>query len=179
MNPSQHRDISGDQHLNIRTATVEDLDQICALADEIAEFHNKNEPKVFAHADRQRDREFWRSSIVQLDGTVLVAAKATEILGFITAKVSEALAPSFLVPRKVCRIGTIIVSSQSKRQGVGTQLLRSIEAWALAQSAVETRLEVFAFNSQALCFYSNLGYATQSHIMHRSLSEHATLQPAV
>ena len=178
MNPSQHRDISGDQHLNIRTATVEDLDQICALADEIAEFHNKNEPKVFAQADRQRDREFWRSSIVQLDGTVLVAVKATEILGFITAKVSEALAPSFLVPRKVCRIGTIIVSSQYKRQGVGTQLLRSIEAWALAQSAVETRLEVFAFNSQALGFYSSLGYATQSHIMYRSLSEHAALQPA-
>ena len=156
--------------MNIRPATVDDLDQVCTLADEIATFHHDKEPEVFAPADAQRDRAFWLSCITSTDGTVLVASDAETIVGYVTAKVSNISDPIFLNPRTVCRVGTIVVSSRLQRRGIGKELIRSIETWAISRSAVEIRLEVFAFNLQASSFYASLGYATQSYIMNRSLS---------
>jgi ribosomal protein S18 acetylase RimI-like enzyme len=155
--------------MNTRTATEADLDQVSALADEIAALHSSNEPEVFAAPNAGRDREFWLSCITQTDATVNVATNAGVIVGFITAKITSATAPTFLKDRTICRIGTIVVSSTVQRRGIGTELIRSIETWARVKSAVEIRLEVFAFNRQALSFYASLGYATQSHNMHRGL----------
>ena len=155
--------------MNTRTATEADLDQVSALADEIAALHSGNEPAVFAAPNAGRDREFWRSCITQTDATVTVATEAGVIVGFISAKIASATAPTFLRERTICRVGTIVVSATVQRRGIGTSLIRSIEAWARSRSAVETRLEVFAFNRQALSFYASLGYATQSHTMHRGL----------
>lgn len=156
--------------VNIRPATEDDLDQVCALAEEIATFHHSKEPEVFARAEAQRDRAFWLSCITSTEGTVLVASDAETIVGYVTAKVSNINAPTFLNPRIVCRVGTIVVSSHVQRRGIGRELIRSIETWAISRSAVEIRLEVFAFNLRASSFYTSLGYRAQSYIMSRGLS---------
>ncbi len=155
--------------MNIRTATEADLDHISALADEVAALHSDNEPEVFAGPNASRDREFWLSCITQREATVTVATNDGTIVGFVTARVTSINAPTFLKERAICRIGTIVVSSRAQRQGIGTELIRSVEAWAKSKSAVETRLEVFAFNRRALSFYASLGYAVRSHILHKGL----------
>lgn len=155
--------------MSFRTATEADLDQVCALADEIAALHSSNKPKVFSTPDAARDREFWKSCMAQPEATMHVVSNRNEIFGFITAKLARIVAPTFLEPRNVCRSGTIVVSLTSRRQGVGTELIRSVESWAKGQQADEIRLEVFEFNRSALSFYASLGYATQSQIMHKDL----------
>lgn len=154
----------------VRTATEADLDQICALADEIALLHHTNEPTVFAQPDCARDRDFWRSCISQADGVVLLAEEGNEVHGFISAKITTTTSPSFLNERVVCRIGTIVVSAQAQRQGLGTQLIQAVERWAQSARAVEVRLEVFDFNRQAQSFYARHGYAEQSHILCKGLA---------
>ncbi len=155
--------------LNVRTATEADLDQICAVADEVAALHHSHVPEIFAAPDTMRDREFWWSWITQTQSTIHVATDQETVVGFITAKVTQGTVATVLKPRIFCRIGTIVVASSARRQGVGTALMRSIEEWAIGQSAVETRLEVFDFNQEALAFYEELGYGVQSHIMRRRL----------
>jgi ribosomal protein S18 acetylase RimI-like enzyme len=156
--------------MNVRTATETDLDQISAIADEIAALHNRNEPDVFAEPDTSRDKGFWLSCILQAESTVIVATEGTAILGFIAARMARTNAAPFLTDRTICRIETIVVSSCARRQGIGTKLIRSVEAWAKDRSAVETRLEVFAFNREAVSFYETLGYSVQSRMLHRGLT---------
>jgi ribosomal protein S18 acetylase RimI-like enzyme len=155
--------------VKIRAATAQDLEQICVLADETAELHHLHEPEVFVPPDTQRDRAFWLASIEQDDGTTLVAEKLGRIVGFVTARMLTTVSASFLRPRITSRIGSIVVSRLNRREGIGTSLIRAIEAWAAAQSAVEVRLEVFSFNEEAIRFYAALGYATRLHTLCRSL----------
>jgi ribosomal protein S18 acetylase RimI-like enzyme len=155
--------------LVVRVATVEDLDQVCVLADEIAELHSQHEPEVFAPPDLARDRAFWLASIEQVDGTVLVAEKRGKVVGFITARIPTAVGASFLRQRVVCRIGSIVVSRRHRREGIGTSLIRAIEAWAVTRSAVEIALAVFSFNEEAIKFYATLGYAAQVLTVSRAL----------
>jgi ribosomal protein S18 acetylase RimI-like enzyme len=152
-----------------RAAIPQDLDQVCLLADEIAELHHLHEPEVFVPPDAQRDRAFWLASIEQEDGTMLVAERQGRIVGLITARMVPTVSASFLRQRVTSRIGSIVVSRQHRREGIGTSLIHGIEAWAAARSAVEVRLEVFSFNEEAIRFYAALGYATRVHTLCRSL----------
>jgi ribosomal protein S18 acetylase RimI-like enzyme len=155
--------------VKIRAATVEDLDQVCLLADESAELHHEHEPEVFAPPDTLRDRAFWLASIEQADGTVLVAVKQERVAGFITARILTTFTATFLRQRIICRVGSIVVSRQHRREGIGTSLIHAIEAWAVTRAALEVRLEVFSFNEEAIKFYATLGYANQVLTVCRSL----------
>jgi ribosomal protein S18 acetylase RimI-like enzyme len=155
--------------VKIRAATVDDLDQVCVLADEIAELHHEHEPEVFAPPDARRDRVYWLASIQQADGTVLVAIRQERVVGFITARVVSTVTATFLRPRNFCRIGSVVVSRQHRREGIGTSLIHALEAWAVTRQATEVRLEVFSFNQEAIKFYATLGYANQVLTLCRSL----------
>jgi hypothetical protein len=137
-------------NLETRTATEGDLDQICVVADEVAPQHHGHAPEIFAAPGALRHRAFWQSWITQAQSTIHVAFDPGAVVGFISAKVAPAPTATMLVPRVICRIGTIVVSSSGRRQ-------------------VVTYLEIFDFNRQALAFYEELGYGVQSHIMHRQL----------
>ena len=100
---------------------------------------------------------------------MFVAAASDRIVGFITAKLTDTSATSFLEQRLLCRIGTIVVSQTHKRLGVGRKLLHHVEEWATAKTADEIRLEVFEFNDEAIEFYEAQLFKTQSRIMAKSL----------
>lgn len=155
--------------MKIREATAQDLDQVCVLADEIAELHHQHEPEVFLSADPQRDREFWRGSIEAGNGVMLVAEKLGRIVGFVCARGDKKVGASFFRPRITAVLGSIVVSRLHRREGIGTSLIHAIEAWASSQAAVEVRLEVFSFNEAAIKFYAALGYSTRLHALCRSL----------
>lgn len=162
--------VVGISRMQLRTASANDVLQICQLADEIAELHHGQAPDVFLPPDADRDREFWVSAIGQPAATVFVAADGDKVVGFITAKLWSGAAAPFLTQRIMCRIGTIVVSRDARRQGIGVLLIRGAEGWAAAQHAVEVRLEVFAFNEAAVAFYKKLGYDVQSQNMSRTLA---------
>ena len=61
----------------------------------------------------------------------------------------------------VAYIQTIEVAADERRQGVGGELLRNVEASARAAGADTIWLHVDAENSAALCLYERRGYAGQ------------------
>ncbi|MHB1083398.1 MAG: GNAT family N-acetyltransferase [Thiobacillus sp.] len=156
--------------MQIRKATHADLNEVCILADQIALLHNAKAPDVFAPpAGIDRDREFWATCVSPPEGMMWVALSSGSIAGFITAKLTNTHAISFLQPRTICKIGTIVVASQYKRRGVGRALMVSVEKWARQEGADEIRLEVFDFNLQAAAFYQALDFVPQSHILAKSI----------
>lgn len=161
----------------IRPATAADLDAICDIADEIAALHHQHAATIFLPPPGAvRDRAYWLASISTVEATMLVActpgatAQGPErITGFISARLFDTTAVTFLQPRKSCQIGTVVVAAAHQRQGVGEQLMRAIEAWAAAHRAADVQLQVFAFNHTAAAFYAALGYAVQSHTLSRAV----------
>ncbi|WP_293931519.1 GNAT family N-acetyltransferase [Iodobacter sp.] len=155
----------------IRTATLEDLTDICMLADEIAAQHHQHRPEIFAPAPGHiRDRELWSSCITTENGAMFIAEISGQIAGFVTVQISNTHTISFLQPRIICRIGTIVVAQTEQRQGIGRELLSHVEKWASSKQANEVRLEVFKFNQQAIEFYAAQNFLPQSQIMTKKLN---------
>lgn len=156
--------------ITLRKACNDDHPAICALADEINRQHYTHRPDVFVEPPGGlSNAAFWQQAIDEPNGTLLVAIRDAQLCGFISARILPDPEVPFLRPRRVCRIGTVVVKQTLHGSGVGRQLMTAIEGWAKEHAVVEIRLEVFEFNHQAKRFYDAAGFRVQSHIMSKPL----------
>ena len=63
----------------------------------------------------------------------------------------------------------LYVVPEHRRRGIGTALMRYVEAWAKVRGDRQIGLQVFQSNQPALNLYNQLGYQTQSVWMVKSL----------
>lgn|GEM_PF-1182157 len=154
-------------NIQIRTATLADLDAISHLADESSHLHHQQAPEVFAEPDRLRDLSLWQERLSIPSHIVFVATllnSSTEnIIGFLSAQLTQTPPVPVLVQKTFCRIGTIVVGSAYGGLGAGRMLMQAAENWAKTQAVDEIRLEVMAFNEKAMKLYSNEGFETSFH----------------
>ena len=115
------------------------------------------------------DSAFWESKVFCDDNIAIVAESGREIHGLIIAMLSTQPSLPFLKHKKVCRIGTIVVSESQQKKGLGKQLMAEVEHWAKRRGATEIKLEVMEFNQGALRFYDTLGFRTQSRILSKTI----------
>lgn len=158
--------------IHIRKANVADVEAMCELSDQINAQHHAALPAMFVErSNRELDRLFWQSTFHSPNTCALLACdeETARVLGFITMNWQENNTIPFLYRRRICRIGTIVVSEYHQNKGIGKILLDAATAWGQAQGAVEIRLEVFDFNRDAIAFYQKQGYQVQSHIMFKAL----------
>ncbi len=154
--------------IHIRQATPDDLDGIFQLNLQINSLHFANAPEAFV-APSEADREFLAQALENKERLFLVAEREQQILGFLTAMITQNDTVSFLIKDPICRVGTIVVDEEQKQQGIGRQLLQACEQWARDANATQVRLEVMEFNQPAQRFYDNQGFKTNSRIMLKHL----------
>ena len=156
--------------MNIRTAVESDLDAICNLSDQVNRIHHDNLPNVFTLPDNSdRDRMFWSEILVAESTVFFVIEDVDKVQGFITAKITENKDIPFLVRKKVCRIGTIVVADTCQRKGMGQALMQKIEQWAQGEKVDDIRLEVMQFNKNAQKFYELLGFKVHSQNLSKAI----------
>ncbi|HHX8282492.1 TPA: N-acetyltransferase family protein [Vibrio diabolicus] len=154
--------------VNIRQATPDDLDAIFELNLQINALHFANAPEAFV-APSEDDRAFLTQALENDERLFLVAEHEKEVVGFLTAMITQNETVSFLIKDPICRVGTIVVDGEQKQQGIGRQLLEACEQWARDANATQVRLEVMEFNQPAQRFYDKQGFKTNSRIMLKHL----------
>ncbi|OHX19399.1 GNAT family N-acetyltransferase [Chromobacterium sphagni] len=149
----------------IRQAEPRDIDAVCRLAAQINRQHHLALPALFrAEADAAADRAFW-TEVLDGDGRTMLLAEIDGLpAGFATLQLLTPSLP-FLLPRRICKLNTLVVDEARRRAGVGSALLRAAKDWARASQADEIRLEVMQFNQAAQGFYARHGMAAQSQIL--------------
>ncbi|WP_145008855.1 GNAT family N-acetyltransferase [Pseudomonas oryzihabitans] len=158
--------------MRIRPAVVTDLAALCTLAEQLAEHHHEQAPETFAApSGGWRDQDYWAAQLEPEDGVLFVAEQRDELVGFVTARLSDTRGISFLQPLVLCRIGTLVVAASHRGQGVGARLLAEVEAWAKANDVDELRLEVMEFNHDAQAFYARQDFHGQSRILAKALRD--------
>ena len=78
-------------------------------------------------------------------------------------------------PRVAYRYGylqSLMVHDARRRQGIGQQLLSAAEAWCIAHSAQELRLETWELPAGPQAFYERCGYHTLRRTLVRALPQH-------
>ena len=154
--------------MKIRSATPDDLDALFDLNKQINELHHLYAPQAFV-APSEEDRTFLINMLADEERLFLVAEEGQQVLGFITATITQNETISFLIKDPICRIGTIVVDENQKSKGVGRALMAAVEQWARESGATQVRLEVMEFNHNAQQFYDKLGFVPNSRLMMKCL----------
>ncbi|AYO12635.1 GNAT family N-acetyltransferase [Vibrio campbellii] len=154
--------------MKIRPATPDDLNALFDLNKQINELHHLHAPLAFV-APSEEDRTFLRNMLADEARLFLVAEEGQQVLGFITATITQNETISFLIKDPICRIGTIVVDENQKSKGVGRALMATVEQWARESGALQVRLEVMEFNRDAQQFYDRLGFVPNSRLMMKCL----------
>jgi ribosomal protein S18 acetylase RimI-like enzyme len=157
--------------MKVRIATKIDLDDICVLSEQINNQHYQNVPRLFAKPlGIEIDRKFWAEFFIQENSVFFVVEINNQVQGFVTARITENTEIPFLVSKKICRVGTIVVSEGFQGLGMGKLLMKNAEQWAQSEDAAEIRLEVLEFNGHAQNFYNTIGFKTQSRILSKIIN---------
>lgn len=152
----------------IRLARAEELDRVNELRREVNLLHVQARPDTFkpgfSAEVQHRAEEF-------LDrGGLWVALRRERVVGY--AMVEEIRRPEtpYRYADNYWSIDEIGVEQASRRQGVGTELVRYLQGEARRRGVGKIELSVWDFNAGAQRFYQAMGFAPSGHFLQWELS---------
>ncbi len=155
----------------IRRASSPDYEATCALNAEGDDLHRRNVPWLFRTPEGEpRSRELFETQVAGPDTAVFVA-DAGPTVGVALALMKTAPDIPIFVPQRWCVLDNLVVASSWRRRGVGTALVRAVEAWAHGRHARWVELGVYRFNEDARALYESLGYSDVLTKMRRPFSD--------
>jgi ribosomal protein S18 acetylase RimI-like enzyme len=146
-------------NLIIRRADVQDIPSITQLFLEFAAEIVYREP-TFRHMPEQTgvDRRY-ESRVRDPERAVMVAVVDESVVGFVDAMLVRSTdTAKYHAPGLDVFVEELTVTSASQRRGVGTSLIRAVEAWAEHAGARIVTLDTHVTNEAARRLYSALGY---------------------
>ena len=158
--------------LNVRPATVDDYNTVCALFDEVDRLHREHLPHIFRQPEEAaREKDYYLGLIADENVALLVADVDGSPVGFGHAILRDAPGMPIFVPRRYAAIDSLVVKSGFRNRGIGRALVDRVQEWALAKGAGSIELNVYEFNETAISFYEGLGYRTLSRKMSKELKK--------
>jgi ribosomal protein S18 acetylase RimI-like enzyme len=135
--------------VRIREAVQRDSEQLGKLSDELI------------HLEDWSTREVMLTESLNDPGSTIFVAEADEtIVGFIELRVF----PDFVEGSPIAIILNCVVATDSRRQGIGSQLIQRAGEEADKRHATETHVWTAFDNQQAIHFYTTHGF-TDRHLL--------------
>jgi diamine N-acetyltransferase len=154
----------------LRAATQEDYEAVCALLAQVDRIHAEALPEFFRPVEGPaRSREWFAAILADEHAALFVAEQQGTLLGLIRCLVRTTPALPMIVPRRFVQIEDLVVSEPFRHQGVGQSLLEQAHQWACEQGIAEVELGVWEFNASARSLYEHLGYRTTRRVMRKQL----------
>jgi ribosomal protein S18 acetylase RimI-like enzyme len=153
----------------VRPATLRDYPALCALFEELDEFHRLRRPDFFRRFDGPA--RTWEQVGQWLAGpgsTVLVAEDEAAVIGLALLLPRPPAPFAGAVPRKVVVIDNLVVRADRRDRGIGEKLVAASMEWARGQGASHVELGVHAVNRHALRFYERLGFGVSVNWLSRA-----------
>ena len=155
--------------VKIRAVTLDDLQPLIDLYLDTARHHEAIDPEGYRVPERADVAERLRRRVeAQDDESAYVAALVGgRMVGSATMYV-HALPPpgSMEIPLRVGEFG-VSVAEGWRGRGIGTALIRHLEAWAAAHGAERIILNVSEANTDAIRLYHTLGYRDSARTMRK------------
>ena len=144
--------------MNIREAEPNDFPIIYKLMKDELGYPNLNETDALKRLEYFRQSSSWATFVSVTDG---------EVVGFIGVMKGMA----YNIEGFYAEILALAVSSQKRRLGVGTALVKKVEEWARQGGIREIGLHSNMKRPDAHIFYERIGYAKKSFWFYNKLED--------
>ena len=163
--------------IHVRPAALSDYQALCALFEELDEFHRLRRPDFFRRFDGPaRTWEQIGKWMAGPDSTMLVAEDGAEdgtegeadVIGLAVLLPRPPSPFAGAVSRKVVVLDNLVVRADRRDRKIGEKLVVASMEWARGQGASHVELGVHAVNRHALRFYERLGFSVSVHWLSRA-----------
>lgn len=140
----------------IRNADFNDSERLTELFMQLHRHHVEIKPETFIMPERG-----WFSGriseILNDSGqTVIVHESGGVINGYAIVKTTDVNTEDKR-PRRMCYVDCFVVSENSRRQGIGTELFNAVKKFGKERGCDTVQLGVNAQNADAVAFYEKMG----------------------
>lgn len=151
--------------MNVRFAKEEELDRVNELRRQVNDLHVAGKPEVFKPGFSRELRDFIRVIRDDPDKEILVAEQAGTVCGYAVLHRVHRPETPFMLERDYLDIDEFGVDQAFRRQGVATEMIGFIRAYAEGQGLRRIELNMWEFNRDALAFYEAVGFSTYRRYM--------------
>jgi ribosomal protein S18 acetylase RimI-like enzyme len=162
--------VDTDDDVVIRPALPDDLASLVQLGLSIQGLHAEHLPELFTQPDPESLTTFFRDRLHD-DSHVLVAARGSELVGYLYADVIEREANSFKHASSVLYIQHIAIASAAQRQHLGSRLMDSAVELGRQRGVSAIRLDSWSFNTTAHAFFASQGFSPINVVFERPLHD--------
>ncbi len=149
--------------MNIRLATLKDIDPICTLYQQFYETNAKQQPKYYCNAEE--NGSYPKSVIEGTNGDIFIAELQNEIIGFIHIEADKTPPfPSVAQHEYACIVDFYVIPKYRKK-GIGKALLENTKSWAKDKNLAYLELFVLEENKIGQNFYERENFKTASRTL--------------
>lgn len=163
--PAAQRQVVQATTMNIRKATIDDVDILAELCLEVQRLHVKLQPLIFREPSHRELVDIFRERISDPDYFSFLALDKEIPVGYIAMHIFRKPENVFAFARDVLEIDHIHINQKYCRQGICRQLFAKAPEVARAFDIENIQLGVWAQNDRAISAFNALGFKQQYHIM--------------
>jgi ribosomal protein S18 acetylase RimI-like enzyme len=159
--------IIGDEYMEIRLATLNDIEALCPLLTEFFAYNAGLQPM---YCNLHYERGEYPKGIIESDKSdFVVAVQNDAILGFIHINQMKTPPYDSIVSHDYAEIMAFMVTATHREQGVGALLIDAAKQWSNARNLDYIELISLTNAKEANSFYDNKDFVTVSHIRRYTL----------
>ena len=149
--------------MEIRPATVNDINRILDLLSQVLEIHAKLRPDLFVSGTTKYSKEDLEAILKDTNKPIFVATIDHYVVGYAMCQIR--IPTSNMHPVKIFHLDDLCVDEKYRKQGIGESLYQKVVETAKENNCYEVTLNVWPGNDAALKFYEKMGMKTRSVFM--------------
>ena len=149
--------------MEIRRATLNDIDAILNLLSQVLEIHAKMRPDIFQSGKTKYTREQLAAKIE--NELIYVAEENKKVIAHLFLELQSTESNNNMKPLKILYIDDICVDEEHINGGVGSKLFDFVKEKAKELGCYEITLNFWEGNELAEKFYLNKGMKTKSKVL--------------
>ena len=144
--------------VNVRQATVDDVDDLVALSRCVQELHVAHRPDTFKDADSDYVAEWFNSKLQDPAVRAWIAESDGRPVGYVLAINHDRPENTFCFARRFCEIDQIGVLPAFRRKGIARLLVHQVLEYVQSEDITDVELTSWSFNSEAHDAFRALGF---------------------
>ncbi|KFJ06515.1 GNAT family N-acetyltransferase [Bifidobacterium tsurumiense] len=163
----------GSEAPSIRTAGVEDIDELLRLLKQVAQVHHVGRPDLFKDGGSKYDHDSLKELLGQKDVTVYVAQLPNEqrLAGYAFTMEQHHESHGAFQPISTLYVDDLCVDETVRGRAIGSRLMEHVFDVARQQGFYNVTLNVWACNPEALAFYKRCGMEVYTYGMERIVND--------
>jgi len=153
--------------MNIRLATLDDLDLLARLNTDVQRLHANALPHLFKQPDNPAAiiADFRERIFANVEGRVFFAELDDEAAGYVYAHMTHRPDNAYTYALDAIHIDQISVRPVYQGMGVGYGLVQEVFDWARTEKIKRVTLDTGAFNVEAQAFFKKQGFEVSTYRM--------------